>query len=318
MGISDKKTLVVEKVWWIINVPVKNLQSSSQNKSATNFRERQNMSAQETQLKLELAKVQQLYRKMQADQKALQQQLKEFKTQTGNFSDVVEQVLPSVVSVYVMDWDTGEEISAGSGFFVSPDIIVTNYHVVEDIADEDYFYEEDEVEQVLVETHDGKLRMAEVVFTGNAEEDLALLLITGFMLDPETGEQVESPEEYPPLELSFDVKVGDRVIAVGNPLGQFASTVTQGIISAIREPDEYEEGDEDDDDDVAEVKVLQTDAAINPGNSGGPLINMAGQVVGVNTWGLEDADSINLAIASVALDDFLAGFEETFEDDSDN
>ena len=61
------------------------------------------MSVRETQLKLELAKVQQLYRKMQADQKALQQQLKEFKTQTGNFSDVVEQVLPSVVSVYVMD-----------------------------------------------------------------------------------------------------------------------------------------------------------------------------------------------------------------------
>jgi len=113
------------------------------------------------------------------------------------------------------------------------------------------------------------------------------------------------------------VKVGDRVIAVGNPLGQFASTVTQGIVSAIREPEEYEEGD-DEEDDFAEVKVLQTDAAINPGNSGGPLINMAGQVVGVNTWGLEDADSINLAIASEALDDFLAGFEETIEDNSQN
>ncbi len=274
------------------------------------------MSARETQIKLELKKVQQLYRKMQADQKALQQQLKEFKTQAGNFSDVVEQVLPSVVSVYVMDWETQEEISSGSGFFVSPDVIVTNYHVVEDIADEDYFYEEDEVEQVLVETHDGKLRLAEVVFTGNAEEDLVLLLISDFTFNPETGEQVESPQEYPPLELSFDVKVGDTVIAVGNPLGQFASTVTQGIISAIREPDEYEEGDEEDD--VAEVKVLQTDAAINPGNSGGPLINMAGQVVGVNTWGWEDADNINLAIASEALDDFLAGFEESFEEDSQN
>ncbi|MEG3989927.1 S1C family serine protease [Microcoleus sp. S28C3] len=275
------------------------------------------MSARETQIKLELNKVQQLYRKMQADQKALQQQLKEFKTQAGNFSDVVEQVLPSVVSVYVMDWETQEEISSGSGFFVSPDVIVTNYHVVEDIADEDYFYEEDEVEQVLVETYDGKLRLAEVVFTGNAEEDLVLLLISDFTFNPETGEQVESPQEYPPLELSFDVKVGDTVIAVGNPLGQFASTVTQGIISAIREPDEYEEGDEEEDD-VAEVKVLQTDAAINPGNSGGPLINMAGQVVGVNTWGWEDADNINLAIASEALDDFLAGFEESFEEDSQN
>ncbi|WP_377478858.1 MAG: S1C family serine protease [Microcoleus anatoxicus] len=275
------------------------------------------MSVRETQLRLDLAKVQQLYRKMQADKKALQQQLKEFKTQTGNFSDLVEQVLPSVVSVYVMDWDTGEEISSGSGFFVTPDTIVTNYHVVEDIADEDYFYEEDEVEQVLVETNDGKLRMAEVIFTGNAEEDLALLLVTGFVLDPKTGEQVESPEEYPPLELCFDVKVGDRVIAVGNPLGQLAAAVSQGIISGIREPEEYEEG-EDDEDDMAEVKVLETDASINPGNSGGPLINMAGQVVGVNTWGLEDADSVNLAIASIALDDFLAGFEETFEDDSDD
>ncbi|MEG4351863.1 S1C family serine protease [Microcoleus sp. LAD1_D5] len=275
------------------------------------------MSARETQLKLELKKVQQLYSKMQADQQALQKQLKEFKTQAGNFSDVVEQVLPSVVSIYVMDWDTEEEISSGSGFFVSPDIIVTNYHVVEDIADQDYFYEEDEIEQVLVETNDGKLRLAEVVFTGNAEEDLALLLISDFTFDPNTGEQVDSPQEYPPLELSFDVKVGDRVIAVGNPLGQFASTVTQGIVSAIREPEEYEEGD-DDEDDVGEVKVLQTDAAINPGNSGGPLINMAGQVVGVNTWGWEDADNINLAIASEALDDFLAGFEETFEEDSQN
>ncbi|MFM9263896.1 S1C family serine protease [Tychonema sp. BBK16] len=276
------------------------------------------MSVRETQLKLELTKVQQLYRKMQADQKALQQQLKEFKIQTGNFSDVVEQVLPSVVSVYVMDWDTGEEISSGSGFFVAPDTIVTNYHVVEDIADEDYFYEEDEVEQVLVETNDGKLRMAEVIFTGNTKEDLALLLITGFVIDPKTGEQVESPEEYPPLELSFDVKVGDLVIAVGNPLGQFATTVTQGIVNAIREPDEYEEGEDEDDDVVAGVKMLETDAVINPGNSGGPLINMAGQVVGLNTWGLEDADSLNLAIAAIALDDFLAGFEETFEDDSDD
>ncbi|MEG4216968.1 trypsin-like peptidase domain-containing protein [Microcoleus sp. Pol14C6] len=275
------------------------------------------MSAREIQLKLELKKVQQLYSKMQADQQALQKQLKELKTQPGNLSDVVEQVLPSLVSIYVMDWDTEEEISSGSGFFVSPDIIVTNYHVIEDIADQDYFYEEDEIEQVLVETHDGKLRLAEVVFTGNAEEDLALLLISDFTFDPNTGEQVDSPQEYPPLELSFDVKVGDRVIAVGNPLGQFASTVTQGIVSAIREPEEYEEGD-DDEDDVGEVKVLQTDAAINPGNSGGPLINMAGQVVGVNTWGWEDADNINLAIAAEALDDFLAGFEETFEDNSQN
>jgi serine protease Do len=274
--------------------------------------EKQNMSDLESTLKLEVAKVKQLYRKMEADREALQQQVKELKTQSANFADVVDRVLPSVVSVYVMDWDLEEEISSGSGFFVSPDIIVTNYHVIEDIAEEDYFYEEDEVELVLVETYGGQMRLAEVVFTGNAEEDLALLLVTDFIIDPETGEQIESPQEYAPLELSFDVRVGDPVIAVGNPLGEFAATVTQGIISAIREPDEYEEG-EDEDSDIAEVKILQTDAAINPGNSGGPLINAVGQVVGVNTWGWEEADSINLAISAEALDDFLAGFEETFE-----
>jgi serine protease Do len=274
--------------------------------------EKQNMSDLESTLKLEVAKVKQLYRKMEADREALQQQVKELRTQSANFADVVDRVLPSVVSVYVMDWDLEEEISSGSGFFVSPDIIVTNYHVIEDIAEEDYFYEEDEVELVLVETYGGQMRLAEVVFTGNAEEDLALLLVTDFIIDPETGEQLESPQEYAPLELSFDARVGDPVIAVGNPLGEFAATVTQGIISAIREPDEYEEG-EDEDSDIAEVKILQTDAAINPGNSGGPLINAAGQVVGVNTWGWEEADSINLAISAEALDDFLAGFEETFE-----
>ena len=274
------------------------------------------MSVRKTPLKLEVKKSQQLYRKMQANQEGLQQQLKEFNNQAGNLSDVIEQVLPSIVSIYVINWDTQEEISSGSGFFVSPDIIVTNYHVVEDIAEEDSFYEEDESEDVLVDTHDGKLRLAEIVFTGNAEVDLALLLISDLTFNPETGEQVVSPHEYTPLELAFYVKPGDRVMAVGNPLGQFTSTLTQGIISAIRESEDYEEGEEDDE--VAEMKVLQTDITINPGNSGGPLINMAGQVVGVNTWGWEDADHINLAIASEALDDFLAGFEDTFEDYSQN
>ncbi|MGL5062653.1 MAG: S1C family serine protease [Microcoleus sp.] len=270
------------------------------------------MSDLESTLKLEVAKVQQLYRKMEADRNALQKQVSELKAQSGNFANAVDRVLPSVVSVYVMDWDLEEEISSGSGFFVSPDIIVTNYHVIEDIAEEDYFYEEDEVELVLVETYAGEMRLAEVVFTGNSEEDLALLLVTDFIIDPATGEQIESSREYAPLELSFDVKIGDPVIAVGNPLGELAATVNQGIISAIREPDEYPTGEEEDGD-LAEVKILQTDAVINPGNSGGPLINAAGQVVGVNTWGWEEADSINLAIAAEALDDFLAGFEETFE-----
>ena len=275
------------------------------------------MSAQEAKLQLKPEKVQALYRQVQANRKTLQKQLQALKAQSQNLSEVVEQVLPSVVSIYAFDWETKTELAAGSGFFIAPDIIVTNYRIVQDISEEDSYFEEEESQQILVETYEGDLRLAEVVFTGNIEEDLALLLISDYIIDPVTGAEKDSPQEYPPLELVFDALLGEEVIAVGNPVGKFSSTVTTGMISGIREVADYDDNGELDEEAV-DLKVLQTDAVINPGNSGGPLINLAGLVVGVNVWGWEGADGLHCAISAEALDDFLAGFEATIEGESDD
>jgi S1-C subfamily serine protease len=266
--------------------------------------------------KIQLEKMQQLYKKMQQERAAMQRQMENLKAQSEDLADAVAQVLPAVVSVYVMDWEKEEATGSGSGFFIDVDMIVTNFHVVATVAEPDSLYDEEEWELVVVETANGDLRLAAVVFTGNQEEDLALLITTDYILDPDTGEAVESAQSYPALNLAFDVEVGDRVLAVGNPLGEFQSTVTQGTISAIRYPDEHP-SDSPEDADFPEIITLQTDAAINPGNSGGPLVNLAGEVVGVNTWGIDGTEGMGFAIAAEVLDDFLARFEEYFEEEEE-
>jgi len=247
-----------------------------------------------------------LYQQVQSDRTTCDQQLKQIKEADPDLGIVVAQALPSLVSVYAINWETEEIIASGSGFFLDTDLVITNYHLVEELVEVDAFYAEEEREYVLIATLDRQLRLAEVVFTGNEEEDLVVLLATEYTLDPTTGEEVEAPQDYPALNLSFDVEVGDRVLALGNPLGEPEGAITEGIITVIQEPAEAIEG--------GEVLTLQTDASINGGNSGGPLLNLAGEVVGVNTWGLEDPQKLNLAIAAEVLDDFLARFEETIVD----
>ena len=97
---------------------------------------------------------------------------------------------------------------------------------------------------------------------------------------------------------SSTVRVGQKVIAIGNSLGKFQNTVTSGIISGKGRPLQASSDSDDDQDQKPEslTDLLQTDAAINPGNSGGPLLNMAGQVIGINTAIVEDAQSIGFAI----------------------
>ncbi len=250
--------------------------------------------------------IKQLYQQVLSDHTASEQQLAQIKEASPELGGVVAQALASVVSIYAIDWDTEEIIASGSGFFLDTDLIITNYHLVEELVEVDVFYVEEEREYVLIATPDQQLRLAEVVFTGNEEEDLVILLTTDYILDPATGEEVESVQDYPALSLSFDVEVGDRVLAIGNPLGETEGTISEGTITAIREPDEEIEG--------GEVFTLQTDATISTGNSGGPLLNLSGEVVGVNTWGLEDPQRLNLAIAAEVLDDFLERFEETVAD----
>jgi serine protease Do len=91
---------------------------------------------------------------------------------------------------------------------------------------------------------------------------------------------------------SGKVDIGQKVIAIGNALGQYQNTVTSGIISGLGRPVVAGEGGRD----AALSDLLQTDAAINPGNSGGPLVNVKGEVIGINTAIIENAQDIGFAL----------------------
>jgi putative serine protease PepD len=165
-----------------------------------------------------------------------------------SLSDVAERTLPSVVSVQAPDGQ------AGSGFvFDREGRIITNAHVVESAG---------QGGTVTVVLGDGQRREARVVGS-DVDDDLAVL-------------QVADPEGLAPAQLgsSAGLRVGDQVLAIGSPLG-LAGTVTAGIISATDRQARIGDG--------RTRPMIQTDASINPGNSGGPLVNAAGQVVGVNT-----------------------------------
>jgi len=170
----------------------------------------------------------------------------------GSVPGVAAEVLPSVVQIKV---ETSEGGGTGSGFVVDDEgFIVTNNHVVADARSSG----------VTVSFADGTTSEARVVGT-SASYDLAVLKVDATGLTPL------------PLGNSDSVVVGDPVIAIGSPLG-LSGTVTAGIVSAKDRP--VTAGGSDD---SSFINAIQTDAAINPGNSGGPLVNLDGEVVGVNS-----------------------------------
>lgn len=186
---------------------------------------------------------------------------------------VVDQVRPAVVSVVIKRLaanGTPYIAGGGTGFFVASDgLIVTNRHVV---GDPTAFF--------AVITNDGAELPAKVVSV-DPFMDVALLRVAG------TG--------YPVAVLgdSDAVRAGQTVIAVGNTLSTFHNTVTKGVVSAVNR--RVVAGDPGLAGDVIE-RAIQTDAAINPGNSGGPLVNLLGEVIGVNTAVSHDGQSVGFAI----------------------
>lgn len=162
-----------------------------------------------------------------------------------------------------------QEVGGGSGFVVSPNgLILTNKHVVSD-----------EKASYTVFTNDGKKYDATVLARDPAQ-DLAILQIQASNL--------------PTVELgdSDSLELGQTAIAIGNALGEYRNTVSVGVISGLlrnvtalgRTSTETIQG------------VIQTDAAINPGNSGGPLLNLRGQVIGINTAIATNAQNVGFAI----------------------
>lgn len=181
------------------------------------------------------------------------------------------------------DLETEEkQVSAGTGFIVTGDgLVVTNRHVI-DTQDANY----------AVYLNDGT-RLEAKLLEADTLLDIALL-------------QIDSDQEFKPLDLgaSSELKVGQRVIAIGNALGQFSNSVSSGIVSSLSR-DITAVGSESTIEDL-----IQTDAAINPGNSGGPLLDINGNVVGVNV-AVADAENIGFAIKIDVVKDLLERFEST-------
>ena len=177
----------------------------------------------------------------------------------GSVPAVAQALLPSTVQI-VAAFDGQDAGATGSGFVLDREgHVVTNNHVVASAAEDDG--------PIVVIDHEGKRHKATVVGR-SAVYDLAVL-------------KVEGAEGLEPAALGASkvLHVGDSVIAFGAPLG-LSQTVTSGIVSALDRP-VTTSGESDDE--SSYINAVQTDAAINPGNSGGPLVNLAGEVVGVNS-----------------------------------
>src|SRR3990167_8581814 len=225
--------------------------------------------------------------------------------------DVAEKVSPSVVTVSVKkDRLVTEPFSfdpfgvfqipqegkketvqrdIGTGFVVSEEgLIVTNKHVVSDLQAEYRVIDKDDAEYEVERVYRDPVN------------DLAIIKI-----EPKPGKKISAVE----LGDSNTLKVGQFVIAIGTALGEFRHTVTTGVISGlgrgIQAGDPFSVTVEELD------NVIQTDAAINPGNSGGPLLNSAGQVIGVNAAIAGGAENIGFAIPINVVKASLETFNAT-------
>lgn len=187
-----------------------------------------------------------------------------------------------------------QKVGGGSGFIVTSDgLVVTNRHVVQD-PDADY----------TVVLSDGREFKAQVLSKDTAN-DLAVIKI--LPKDDSGGAKISS---LPVVEFgdSDSLRVGQRVLAIGNALGEYQNTVTAGIISAQGRQITANDGSGS-----AETLtgLLQTDAAINPGNSGGPLVNMQGQVIGVNVAIAASANNIGFAIPFNDVNPVITSVQKT-------
>lgn len=183
----------------------------------------------------------------------LKDEVKNIRIKSADFSAIVNDVLQSVVSV-------GTNIGQGSGAIIdSRGYVVTNVHVINGAS------------TIKVTTYSGDTYKISAIVGYDANADIAILKINA-----------------PDLKaLNFgdsdDVKVGEKVIAAGNPAG-LAFTVTEGIISASRT--------------FNGIDYIQTDVPINPGNSGGPLLNTKGEIIGINNFKVGGFESLGFAISS--------------------
>ena len=198
-----------------------------------------------------------------------------------DIQDLLTKVRPSVVSIHTgaATVSGSDAEAAGSGIVLSADgLVLTNAHVIENAT------------TIEVSFADGQRVTASLVGSF-PDNDVALVKATGV-----SG---QTPAE---LGNSDDLQVGDDVVAIGNALNLGAEpTVTKGIVSALDRPISAPG--------VELEHLIQTDAAINPGNSGGPLVNAAGQVVGINTAIIPNSQSLGFSLAINELKPLIQDLE---------
>ena len=213
--------------------------------------------------------------------------------ESKQIADVVEEVSNSVVGISKLQ-DNGNSIfltdgsiklGLGTGIIVSEDgYIVTNEHV-----------SGSKYSSCYVTLENGKEYQANVVWS-DTDLDLSIIKINVKGL------------EYANLGDSDKIRPGEKVYAIGNPIGfEFQRTVTSGIISAVDRTIKIEEEDKT----SYMEDLIQTDATINPGNSGGPLINPNGEVIGINSIKIDSAESIGFAIPINIIKPIIQSYKET-------
>lgn len=221
------------------------------------------------------------------------QSIKQENKENMEISDILEQVSKSIVgisklqengsSIFLKDGTT--KLGLGTGIIVSADgYIITNEHV-----------SGSKYARCYVTLENGKEYQATVVWS-DTDLDLSIIKINANELP------------YVTFGDSDNIRIGQKVYAIGNPIGfEFRRTVTSGIISAKDRTIKLEEADK-----ISYMEdLIQTDATINPGNSGGPLINVNGEVIGINSVKIDSAESIGFAIPINIIKPIVKSFIET-------
>lgn len=220
------------------------------------------------------------------DSTAAQQKI--VSSQSELIASIAKDVSPSVVSINVQSKaqvSTLEELfnggatsqtseSAGTGIILSSDgVVITNRHVIPENAT-----------SVSVTTNDGKTYDNVKVLARDPRSNMDIAFL-----------KIDGAKDLKPAKIgdSTKMQVGDAVVAIGYALGEFENTVTSGIVSGLGRPITAGDGASSTE---SLTNLFQTDAAINPGNSGGPLVNMNGEVIGINTAVAGNAENIGFSI----------------------
>lgn len=210
---------------------------------------------------------------------------------SADVSSIAEETMPSLVAITnqsvqeMMNWfgqsQAYESVSSGTGIIVGQTdtelLIVTNNHVIDGAQTLSVGFTDESVVQASIKGTD-------------ADHDIAVIAVNLSDISEDTLSQIKIIE----IGSSSDLQVGEQVVAIGNALG-YGQSVTTGIVSALNRSVTI---------DGVTNELIQTDAAINPGNSGGALLNMSGQLVGINSAKYSDTNVEGMGYA-IPVDDVI-------------